>query len=427
MQESLGRQSGPFPQRRTNDAGAEGRTIPGLRTASTLASLILLFLPFGTAFNASLFNGSIPIAWSQLLIVVLLAHLALSRTRNGPRIRLTTFTAVAGLMIIPVWTSAAPASAAAAYVNFVFGVSGGFVLGHVSSQLPVGRLNRIDLSALCSALIISIQLLLGTINESSDTIHSGATTDLGGSNYLAGILAVLCLATYGRFRASLAPRLAYLILLVPAIAIISILSRGGLVALAVGLTVLLWQRLNGRGPSVLLRRLIIILIPFVVNNALGRIASIRGSGIDINVSVRYELYGLAWRGFVSAPLTGQGWASFRQITLDHVGTPLTFAHNLPLSFLQIGGLVALPTLVIVAKWTFVARRCRPEILPAIIAGIALAMTDPLFEGYAGGLVMWMVLYPGPAYNAKRPVWSAGALRKSEKAYSTNADNAKPMS
>jgi hypothetical protein len=75
------------------------------------------------------------------------------------------------------------------------------------------------------------------------------------------------------------------------------------------------------------------------------------------------------------------------------GSSQSFAHNLVLSFLQMAGLLALPFLIIVARWTLIAARRRPELLPAIAAGLSLSITEPFFEGFVGALVMWMVLYP----------------------------------
>jgi len=368
------------------------RVVPGLKVASVLATTVLILLPAGTAHNLSLLGGHLAVTWSELVTPLLVAHIALMPARSPANIRLSALSAILGLLAVPAVLSPSLSSALAAFFNFAFGVIAGFAIGYVWTLVPSDRLNSVDIGVLVSSTIISIQVFAAISGKANDAIHVSAATDLGGSNYLAGILAVLALAAYGRLRVVGAPVVAYGLIVIPVAAIVSTLSRGGLVALAVGACVVLWQD-TSHTTWVVPRRMALVAILFVASYGLARISAIRGQGIDLNVSTRYALFRLAWNGFLSSPLTGQGWATFRDVTRDSIGEPITFAHNLLLSFLQIGGILAVPLLVIIVRWTILAAKHRPEMLPAIAAGIALAMTDPLLEGFVGGLVMWIALYP----------------------------------
>jgi hypothetical protein len=63
-----------------------------------------------------------------------------------------------------------------------------------------------------------------------------------------------------------------------------------------------------------------------------------------------------------------------------MGTSQTFGHNLVLSFLQIGGLLAVPFLVVLIVIVIRIVLRGGLIAAGVAASIAIAMTDPFFEG-----------------------------------------------
>ena len=140
----------------------------------------------------------------------------------------------------------------------------------------------------------------------------------------------------------------------------------------------------------LLLRVLSVLIPLAAFMALDRATDLRAQLNDrvyANVDMRVTLYQLAWEEFLKSPLTGTGWASFRQASLDSVGESQTFAHNLVFSMLQIGGLMAVPYLVVLAVVMYRALTRGGPYRAAVAASIAVSLTQPFFESTVGTLLI----------------------------------------
>jgi hypothetical protein len=70
-----------------------------------------------------------------------------------------------------------------------------------------------------------------------------------------------------------------------------------------------------------------------------------------------------------------------------VGENQTFAHNLVFSMLQIGGLLSIPYLVVLAVLSYRAFRHGGPYAAAIAAAIAISMTQPFFESTVCNLIV----------------------------------------
>ena len=135
------------------------------------------------------------------------------------------------------------------------------------------------------------------------------------------------------------------------------LTRGAIIAACVGAVFFLWSGSSGhqqpsgadrvragghqRRLSAVLSRALAVVIPVAAFLAIEHVTELRaqvGTQVHTNIEIRFQMYRLAWEEFLNSPLTGTGWASFRDVSLDSAGLSETFAHNLVISMLQIGGL-----------------------------------------------------------------------------------------
>jgi O-antigen ligase len=254
------------------------------------------------------------------------------------------------------------------------------------------------------------QLLVSLGGAASiDSLHQSSETPWGNSNFVAGCLVVAALVAMAR-SASLGRHRKYVVavgLAAIGVALLA-LSRGAIIAACVGAVFFLWSKSAQRAPrrqrspataskrldyNVIPRiflRTLSVLIPVATFIALDRATELRAQLNDrvyANVDVRVTLFQLAWDEFLKNPLTGTGWASFRQASLDAVGESQTFAHNVVFSMLQIGGLLAVPYLVVLLVLMYRAMVCGGPYRAAVAAAIAVSMTQPFFESTVGTLII----------------------------------------
>ena len=179
---------------------------------------------------------------------------------------------------------------------------------------------------------------------------------------------------------------------VPAVGVfvaILTLSRGALLAAAVGLLVLFWSA----GRTVWTRGLfrtagavgVLAVVP--VMQYLISARSQGGFNPEENVADRFTLFELAWRSFLESPITGTGWLALRDMSADNI----SFAHNMVVSFLQIAGLFGAAYVVILLVESFRAMRRRPLMGAAVAAALAVSMSDPFFESAIGATVSWAAI------------------------------------
>jgi O-antigen ligase len=189
------------------------------------------------------------------------------------------------------------------------------------------------------------------------------------------------------------------------------LSRGAAVAGAIGILVLLWNA----GPTKAARGLLrvscvgLVFAAAEVFSAITDARSVGGYDPGQNIDARVLLIHLAWDQFLSSPLTGTGWLALRDVSPFSV--PISFAHNVVLSFLQIGGLFGALFLAIVAKLMIVGYRNRAAMVAATTAAIAMSFSDPFLEGGVGALIAWLTI--GYAAFGSNDLVSEDALSRPE--------------
>ncbi|TFC68586.1 O-antigen ligase [Cryobacterium sp. TMT2-4] len=368
-----------------------------LLAAATLASLAV-----GPVWTLSFGEGKLLLSPAQFLLIPLvfqyvIANLNLPGTlrKSGTYARTGGPILAAVLLMIPVFTAFNPASAAAAFTNFFCGVLVGFFIARSWSAADPGSFGIVDLGLMLFVLSSSAQMfMLFRAAGSAGAFHSTAAASWGGSNYVGGVLVIASFAALGR--SQVMNRASGWMLLAAGIGLASALittSRGAVLSLGAGLIVFLWG--YGKTP---LRRFLVrtaaLVSPLLTAFLLSTINSARfdGQGGDsANISARFELFDISWSQFLSSPLWGTGWATLESVTVDRFGAPLTFAHNLFFSFLQIGGFLSIPILFYILVSVTLGISRRHAFAAAAAAMFVLAQTEPIFEGLVGASIAFTIL------------------------------------
>lgn len=365
------------------------------RLSTRLASLTVLLIPLPPVARVSAFGSELQVYAHQFIIVLLALQVALSAAAGRPSPGVTgsrwgQCMAGVAMLSLPLAVATDLGAGVAAYFNFTLGVAGGLLVGTVWAGLPRDRMNAIDAAIHVFLVVTAAQVIFQRLSAGSTSqFHAQSGTDWGASNYVAGVLAVGAILVVSRGREIAARRAAsYLVGALSTAAALSIYSRGAVVALGAGLVVLLWN--SGRTTAGRYAiRVVGISVPAAAWVMIQEATQVRlqvDSQVLRNVDARLALARLAWRSFGDSPVLGTGWASLRSASMSQLGFETTFAHSLALSFLQIGGLVALPFLVFLARTVLRALRLQHALAPAFVATLAISMTDPFFEGTVGGLI-----------------------------------------
>lgn len=368
-----------------------------------LAALVIAVIPVGPLVQAPIGGKTFSISASQTLILLLCAHLMMSslarRTQRVPGVPwpLGVMALAAGLMLPPVFFGPDLGAAAQAYMNFLLGTAGGILIGYIWRMAVPDRIGIIDCAIAVFLLWASAQLLLAFVGsaELGLTLHQAAVVPWGGSNYVAGVMSVAAFALIGRLRQLAKVKLVFFIPVVAGLATAAAtLSRGAILASAVGLAVYLWRA--GRTPArTLLFRLGALSVPLLAWAALVAVTNSRlavNSQAAKNIDIRFDQYALAWTDLASSPLIGNGWLSFRETAYAALGNQTSFVHNFVMSFLQMGGLLfGLPFLIVLIVCAYRASRREGTLISAIVAAFTIALSDPFFESTVAAIVVWAVL------------------------------------
>lgn len=362
-----------------------------------LASIVVASVPFGAAFEFGAYDKHFYVSLSQLATTALVLHLAASRflTGEGQILDNRSLRAIllcAALLALSVPYAFDRGSAAAAYINFITGVLGGVCVGAVWARTQRASLGPIDMAVVVLVLWGAAQLLVA-VGSVGDTAvqHQAAATPWGKSNYVGGVLAACSWILVARLR-SLGRRHAWLLLVIGMglYAAVQVYSRGTALAIAMGVAGYLWS-VGKSGLARVFARALTVALPFLALFALSEITAVRLQGNSAalnNIDTRFQLFEEAWREFVGSPVVGTGWASLRQAQVGVNGEEQSFAHNVLLSFPQIGGLLlGLPFLAVLLTLALLAVRLdREGMRAAILACLVISMTDPFFEGQVGALI-----------------------------------------
>jgi hypothetical protein len=386
--------------------------VPRWSLGGALAGLPLALIAMGPAITVGIDDRTLPVYASQIAIAVLFIHIGFSglgqRGFGGVPASVRWLLATVVLLAVPLAWTEDPAGVLA-YLNFASGTVGGMAIAQVWKCMPRGY-SWIDVGYFGFVVGGMVQLVMSLSSASSlKSLHQSSETPWGNSNFVAGCLVIAALVVMAR-SALLGRHRKYAItvgLAAIGVALLT-LSRGAVVAACVGAVFFLWSKSAQRVPrpphssvagskradhsviAPLLLRALSVLIPVVAFIALDRATGLRAQLNDrvyANVDMRFTLYQLAWEEFLKSPLTGTGWASFREASRDSVGESQTFAHNVVFSMLQIGGLLSVPFLVVLAVLMYRALRHGGPYRAAVAASIAVSMTQPFFESTVGTLII----------------------------------------
>jgi hypothetical protein len=376
---------------------------------AALAGLPLALIAVGPAIVADVGDRTLPVYASQIAIAALLMHIGFSvlarRSYGDVPVTMRWLLAATALLGLPLLWSTDPAAGVLAYLNFASGTVGGMAIALVWMGIRRGY-SWIDVGYIVFLIAGMAQLLVRYSGASSvNSLHQSSPMPWGVSSVVAGGLVVAALiviarsASLGRNR-KLALTLGFVAI---GMALLT-LTRGAIIAAGVGAVFYLWSKSaqhprSGRGPSGprhvdtngigrLLARALAVLVPVAAFMAIERVTELRAQingQVYTNIDTRFEMYRLAWEEFLKSPLTGTGWASFREASMM-AGESQTFPHNLVLSMLQIGGLLSLPYLAALAFLAYRALRHGGPYTAAVAASIAISMTQPFFESTVCNLI-----------------------------------------
>lgn len=358
-----------------------------------LAALALLLIPLGSFADIGLGAFPIPLPYAVAPFLFIDAMFrGLSGLPAGTALLDSIGPAAPWLIsIAAVFTVAAhslsgPSLLSAA--NFITGTVMGAMIGATWSRCkrPLGFVSL----GLCTfALISCLQLIRILMTSASvSTFHQNATLSWGGSNFVAGVLIVcgfliLSKKPLGRLPSSL---LAFVVMASAGLT----LSRGALLAGGIGAAAYFWS-VGRRASTRLLLRSACLGVPFVAFYLLAHITSLRSAGgydPSQNTDARFDIYYVAWTEFLDHPLIGTGWTGLTAALPS--GLPASFAHNVVLSFLQIGGLAGIMILILLLRLNVEAWNDRSVRAP-LAAAAAISMTDPFYEGFVGALIIMAIL------------------------------------
>jgi O-antigen ligase/polysaccharide polymerase Wzy-like membrane protein len=396
---------------------------------AALAGLPLALIAVGPAIVADVGGRTLPVYASQIAISVLAIHIGfsmLARHSYGdvPE-TMRWLLAATGLLAIPLIWSTDPAAGMLAYFNFASGTVGGIAIAVVWRSMPRDY-SWIDVGYTVFLIAGVAQLLMRYSGASSvNSLHQSSPMPWGVSSVVAGGLVVAALTVIAR-SAALGSQRKYAVmvgLVAMGVALLS-LTRGAIIAASVGAVFFLWSKSSQRRPqrigpalttsrhvndnslSRFFLRMLAICVPVGGFIAIERATELRAQvngQVYTNIDTRFEMYRLAWEEFVKSPLTGTGWASFRETSLSATGQSETFAHNLVVSMLQIGGLLSLPYLLALSFLAYRALRHGGQYTAAVAASIAISMTQPFFESTVCNLIVLPVAFLAGLATSKAPV------------------------
>lgn len=391
---------------------------PGWSLDAALAGLPLALIAVGPAIVAEVGSRTLPVYASQIAVAVLLVHIGFvalaQRSCGDVPVTVRWLLAAMALLAVPLIWSTDPAAGILAYFNFASGTVGGIAIALVWRRMS-REYSWIDVGYVVFLIAGVAQLLVRYSSASSvNSLHQSSPMPWGVSSVVAGGLVVAALIVMAR-SARLGRHRKYAVtlgLVALGVALLT-LTRGAVVAACVGAMFFLWsksgrqlpqqsrlqstaaRRISHKVPVQLISRTLAVLIPVVgfvaIEHATALRAQINGQ-VYANIGTRFEMYQLAWEEFLKRPLTGTGWASFREASLSATGQSQTFAHNLVVSMLQIGGLMALPYLVALSFLAYRALRHGGPYTAAVAAAIAVSMTQPFFESTVCNLIVLPVAF-----------------------------------
>lgn len=358
-----------------------------------LAATSLVLIPLGTFADVGLGSLAIPLPYAVAPLLFLDAFARLlsrlpSRTAIlgsiGPAgpwlISLTAVTTVVS------HTMSGPALLSAA--NFIVGTSMGAIIGATWSRCR-RALGFVSLGVCFFAFVSCLQLFRILLTSGSvSTFHQNATLPWGGSNFVAGVLVVCGFLILSKkpLGSLMSPLLSLFVLLSAGLT----LSRGALLAGGVGSAAYFWT-VGRRKSTRLILRFACLAVPFIAFYLLAHITALRSTGgydPSQNTDARFVIYRVAWSEFVDHPALGTGWTGLTEALPS--GLPASFAHNVVLSYLQIGGLIGLMILLLLLRLNLEAWTDHSVRAP-LAAAATISMTDPFYEGFVGALIIMAIL------------------------------------
>lgn len=385
------------PMRRRSTLARDGQLGRRWSLFNLLAGTSVALIGFG-ALTVTSSLRAVPLTVAALALLAfdgcaagILAAAKGKPTNDLPHISKAAVAAV--LMGVPLLVHGLNQSALLSYGQFAVGTIGGGLVGIAWSRGASQR-GWVDVGYMIF-LTMSVYSL-GRIfleNKGLRAFHVNAVLAWGASNFVAGVLVVGAFALIGAGRRALG------VWVVSGAAItmsLLTLSRGALVAATAGGAALLWNIGRTSAARLALRTVALGAIGFAVLafDSVTAARSVGGYDPESNVQARFHLFAVAWHQFLSSPITGTGWLALR----DSSGfdTRISFAHNVVLSFLQMGGLCGAVYLGILVWAVRRSWRLAPSMRGALCAAVAISLTDPYWESLVGAMIGWAVLFWIPA-------------------------------
>lgn len=234
------------------------------------------------------------------------------------------------------------------------------------------------------------------------------TVGWGRSNYLAAFFVVIIPLTIGYLFYTKSKGAKYLItfaLVLMTFALILTLSRGGILALLIGMVILFSRLLKAKTFMPFLIVLLVIAVVLLLNPLtyvlIDRISSLETSG---SVSTRINFYKDVWNAFLNHPITGVGFGNLGYYATFIFGPDESpAAHNIFLGAIGevglIGAILYFSILGTLLRNIFIGFRIEQDesikflrwcLISSIVGGLVHTLVEPTLDGLQFSIMFWTI-------------------------------------
>jgi O-antigen ligase len=364
-----------------------------------LAFLVPASLALGPAFMITRHGHTAPVLWLEIAISALAAYVLVSRIWLRRPFAPVPVLALLPLLAILILQRRDVDRAVITLFHIALGMIGGWGLACLWLRRSGHTWSAVDSGLVVAGLATTVQVFLAVLPYSPLDYHEHAAISWGISNYIAVVLVIIGLTTWGRMRSCRLPAILLICpLLIFAGAIIT-LSRVGIVALLGGVGVALLTRVLARRglrkrDAALFTTVVALAVIAVIAVSIVRTGHHSRFSVEGSFWMRFQLWWVGLQVFLRSPILGTGFGTLRPDALRAVGQPQTFAHNVEVSMLQQAGLFAVPYLAVIALCAYRALRYDRGggLRLGVLAVLVTSQIEPLFEDTVGGFFSWSVLF-----------------------------------
>lgn len=347
-------------------------------------------------------DRALPVLLAYVPMAMLMVHYLLGAGRITTRTVFLVWVALVPL-IVRALLDVRTAYAISVAGNLSFGMVGGWLLVSATRQgRGRDRWTPVDAGLGVFLFVTALQVMLSPGRGTGGAFHHTLELNWGRSNLVAAVLLLGCVQYAARIVAC-RPRWLWCAPVVPALlAIVMILSRGAVAGALFGIAFAIQRFGLSRKARNMVARTVLAsgLVAGVAVLAVFAVGAIndarRAQSPTDSLAVRGDLWRIAWEDFSDAPILGSGFGSLRESSLESLGQPYTYPHNVFLSLLQQAGLFGVPFLLVFLYLVgrLVHRRQSWFLVAGAGALVFLASVEIVVENPVAGLLAWSIVWSG---------------------------------